>query len=193
MVDLAAPNISQASNGIVNGKRYDSVTLWLHWLTAALVIALFALAEVWGFLPRGSVRRTMVGVHVSLGIILVLAVILRILWRGSFSRRLPLAGRGLLGVVAQVGHYLLYLLLLIMICTGPLNRWASGRPLNFFWLFKIPSPLSADKALHSLVISVHFWAAWTIIILAALHAVAALFHHYVLRDGVLMRMMPGRR
>lgn len=171
--------------------HYDGLTVALHWLTALLVIVLFALAEIWGFLPRGPVRETMEGLHVSLGCLLVVVVVARLLWRSFGGRRLPQPGRA--GHLVHAGHGLLYLLLLILIISGPLKRWVVGHALNFFWVASIPSPMAADRALHAPVSLVHFWAAWAIIVVAGGHALIALFHHYGLGDGVLGRMIPPLR
>jgi len=169
--------------------RYDSATVALHWLTALLVISLFALAQIWGFLPHGPARKTLEGLHVSLGCLLVVVVVARLLWRIFGGRHL--SNPGMMGKFAHAGHGVLYLLLLTQIVSGPLKRWAAGHPLNVFWLASIPSPIAATPALHAAVSLVHFWGAWAIIVVAGLHALVALFHHYTLRDGVLRRMIPA--
>lgn len=169
--------------------RYDGGEIALHWLTALLVVALFALAEIWGFLPHGAARKTLEGLHVSLGCLLVVTVMARIVWRGVFGRRLPHPGT--VGLLARAGHGVLYLLLLTMIVTGPLKRWAAGHALNFFWLFSVPSPIAAVPAWYAPINVIHFWGAWAIIVVAGLHAAMALFHHYALKDGVLRRMIPA--
>ena len=70
-------------------------------------------------------------------------------------------------------------------------RWAQGRPVQFFGL-PIPNPLDAvEQSTRHQVHAFHEWIAWTIVILAFGHALAALYHHYVLKDRVLMRMLPG--
>ncbi|GAB0117338.1 cytochrome b [Acidisoma sp. 7E03] len=170
--------------------HYDSLTITLHWLTASLVVSLFALAELWSFVPRGEVRETMEGLHVSLGCLLVVVVVTRVLWRSVGGRRLPQPGHRHL---VHAGHGLLYLLLLTMIVTGPLKRWTSDHPLNFFWVASIPSPMAVDRPLHVAVTIVHFWAAWAIIAVAGGHALIALYHHYGRGDGVLGRMIPWIR
>ncbi|HTI03384.1 MAG TPA: cytochrome b [Acidisoma sp.] len=170
--------------------RYDGLAIAFHWLTALLVVSLFAFAQIWGFLPRGPARHLLQGLHVSLGCLLVAIVIARILWRVFGSVRL--SHPGMVGKLAQAGHGVLYLLLLAMIVTGPLKRWAAGQALNVFWLFSIPSPLPAEPVLRAPVGFIHFWAAWAVIVIAGLHAATALFHHYALKDGVLRRMIPLR-
>lgn len=171
--------------------QHDAGTMTLHWITAFLVVTLFALAEIWDFLPHGTARSTLELLHVSLGCLLVVTVLARLVWRGGFGRKLP--HPGITGMLAQAGHGLLYLLLITMIVTGPLKRWTRDHGLDFFWLFKIPAPFAMDRAWHAPASLIHFWAAWAIIVVAGLHAMVALFHHHVLKDGVLRRMMPGRR
>jgi cytochrome b561 len=182
--------IAGGDDGAVAAGRYDTVALTLHWLTAALVVTLFALAEIWGFLPKGPLRHGLQSIHISLGLALVAVVVLRILWRASLSRRLPSVANGLLAAAAHAMHYVLYLLLLVMIVSGPIRDWSRGHPIGFFGLFSVAAPFAVPANWHAPSSLIHFWAAWTIIVLAALHAVAALFHHYALRDGTLLRMTP---
>lgn len=174
--------------------HYDRTTIVFHWLTVALVIALFALAEVWDFFPRGSVlRKGSMSLHVSLGILLAAVVVARIIWRVFAGRRLPPATTGLQQRAAKTMHYGLYVLLVVQVALGFVFRWAQGEPFTFFRLFPIPSPFSADRALAHTVGEAHDVVAWTIIVLAVLHASVALVHHYVWRDGVLARMWPRLR
>jgi cytochrome b561 len=187
---VATRDVTERSQAGDWSGHYDGAAIALHWLTALLVVSLFALAEIWGFLPRGELRQALQGIHVSLGCLLVVTVVARILWRIVGARRPP--HPGMAGTLAEAGHGVLYLLLLAMIVSGPLKRWAAGHALNFFWLFSIPSPIAAVPALHAPVGFIHFWAAWTIVVFAGLHAIIALFHHYALKDGVLRRMIQRR-
>ncbi|HEX3983942.1 MAG TPA: cytochrome b/b6 domain-containing protein [Acidisoma sp.] len=188
-----ATRIALGDDGSAAGSRYDTTALALHWLTAALVVTLFALAQIWGFLPKGPLRHSLQSIHMSLGLALAAVIVLRILWRASLSRRVPPIDHGILAVAAHAMHYLLYLLLIIMITSGPIRHWSQGQPIGFFGLFSVPAPFTVPTAWHKPASLVHFWAAWTIIVLAALHAAAALFHHYMLKNGTLLRMMPSRR
>jgi cytochrome b561 len=174
--------------------RYDGIGIAVHWITAALVIVLFALAQGWGFLPRGNpARHFMQSLHVALGLVLTVTLLLRIVWRAAFGRRLPPASTGVVELAARGMHYVLYCLLVLMVIAGFGKQWLGGHSVGFFSLFSIPSPIPADRAWLSVANTAHSWGAWAIIILAGLHAAAALFHHYLLRDAVLRRMLPGRR
>jgi len=170
--------------------RYDRATIVLHWLTAGLVVTLFLLAEGWGFFPR-DIRQAGQSLHVSLGILLAVVLVARLLWRGGPGRRLPPADAGLLGWAARAAHLSLYGLLVAQAALGILFRWAEGEPLQVFGLFTLPAAFAPDRDLARSLIGLHNTVAWVIIALAGLHAAAALVHHYVLKDGVLRRMLPG--
>jgi cytochrome b561 len=170
--------------------RYDRWTICLHWLTALLVIGLFAAAYVWNSLPPGTpLRKWLQATHISFGLLFTVVFILRLFWRSSRGRKLP-AESSLSGVLSKGMHHLLYVLLTAQILLGFLLRWAQGEPFFFFGLFSVPSLFGPDKGLAHIFEWLHNYAAWTIIILAAGHAVAALVHHYFMRDGVLRRMLP---
>jgi cytochrome b561 len=171
--------------------RYDAITILLHWGTALLVVTLFGLAEFWGFLPRGTpLRHEVQGLHISLGLALAAVLALRIAWRLGFGRTLPEIESTLPYWAAKSVHYLLYILLIVQVALGFLFRWAQGEAFTFFGLFTIPSAFAADKSLARTIGEAHDLAGWGIVLLAGLHAAAALFHHYALRDGTIKRMLP---
>ena len=173
--------------------RYDAGTITLHWLTALLVVTNFALAQIWRFLPNHSPQQaSLEHLHISLGVVLAAVLVVRITWRLTHRHRfVDTAGR-LAGLAARTAHFLLYGLLAAMVLTGLGKRWIPGRPAVLFGL-PIPSPFAFDPAWRPYANTIHHYAAWTVVILAGLHAIAALFHHYGRRDGVLERMLPGPR
>ena len=174
--------------------RYDDPAMVLHWATALLVVTLWLMAQAWGFLPRGTTPRlALMSLHVSLGLTLMLVLAARIAWRLGPARRLPPADTGWLEAAARGVQYLLYALLICIVIAGLFNRWLHGDAMTFFWLFTIPSPVAKSKALAGTVNAIHNWLGYAILAVAAAHASAALFHHYVLRDDVLLRMIPGPR
>ncbi|MBA8880653.1 cytochrome b [Phyllobacterium myrsinacearum] len=174
--------------------HYDHATIAFHWLTALLVIALFGSAEIWKQLERGTwLRKDLQSVHISLGILLAVTIILRVIWRTVRRGDLPPATTGLQEIAARLVHVALYVLLCLQVILGFLFRWAQGEPFEFFGLFPIPHLFTVDPALRSTFGELHNLVGWTIIVVAALHAIAALIHHYVLNDHVLVRMRPAKR
>ena len=170
-------------------SRYDGVSIALHWTTVVLVLSLFALGELWGFAQR-PLQHELIALHMSLGILLGLAVAARIVWRLMPGHQVTPADAGLIDRLARGVHWLLYALLIVQSLFGWVVRWSEGRPMSFFGLL-IPSPLTpVAPATHEMLQTVHGWIGWAIVIIALGHAAAAFYHHFVLRDAVLVRMLP---
>ena len=87
-------------------------------------------------------------------------------------------------------HHALYVLIVAEVVLGFLTRWTDNQALNLFGLL-IPSPFgNFSKATGGLVDDIHAVNAWLIMVLVGGHILAALGHHYLLKDGVLRRMLP---
>jgi cytochrome b561 len=170
--------------------RYDAVTIAFHWATAALVLVLFGSALLWQYAPRDWGMRSLQDIHVSLGIALAAVLVGRLLWRIFASRRLPAEGTTLTKLLSRIVHIALYALLAIQVALGFGIQWFGGEALSFFGLFSIGSPFGGDRSLSHQAETLHNITAWTTIYLVAGHAAAALIHRYVLKDGVLKRMLP---
>jgi cytochrome b561 len=191
----AATNRGVAAVRIAAGDdrmRHDGLAIALHWLTVLLVLTQFGLAELWSYVPPAA-RHTMIVAHMSFGILLTLVLILRIGWRLVPGHQIRAATAGWAELASKAVHYLLYGLLAAEAALGFVLRWSGNQAMSFFGLL-IPPPIAPfSKPAQQLVGDVHNWIAWTIVILAAGHATAALFHHYILNDDVLRRMLPGRQ
>jgi len=175
------------------GTTYDGVAITLHWATALLVVLQFALGETWDWFAKPT-RETMQSVHVSFGMLLAALIVARLVWRWIPGHQLSPLEAGWIKIASKSVHYLLYVLLVAQAATGFAWRWAQGHAVEFFGLFGIPGPYGAvDKATRHLLHDVHGKVGWAIIILAFGHALAALYHHYVLKDRVLGRMLPFAR
>jgi cytochrome b561 len=171
--------------------RYDGVAITLHWLTAGLVAEQFIVAQAWGFFERPT-RQVLLSTHTSFGVLLAAVLAVRIIWRLVPGHQVRAADVGWVEIASKAVHYILYTLLACEVTLGIAARWSDNKPLSVFgWL--LPSPFgSFSKDTHHLVMNAHEWIAWLIIGLVAMHAAGALFHHYVLHDDVLTRMLPPR-
>ena len=173
--------------------NYDNVAISLHWLTALLVVVLFGLAETWDYFPKPT-QESLQSLHVSLGLLLTVVVLARIIWRLIPGHQLPAIGGEWVKLASKAVHYLLYILVAVQVCLGFAFRWAQGHPVSFFGLFAIPGPYGAvARPTRQLIGAFHEYAGWAIIIIALGHAFAALYHHYRLHDRVLGRMLPMAR
>jgi cytochrome b561 len=174
-------------------ERYDRVTIGLHWVTAALVLVLFGTAWLWNNTPREWGLHRLEDVHVSLGIALAVALAARLLWRAFAGRRLAAVGNAVTGTLSKLVHGLLYVLLAAQVGLGFSLRWLQGEEFSFFGLFSVPQLFASNRTLSHQVELIHNYVGWGIVIVAGGHAVAALVHRYVLKDGVLGRMLPLAR
>jgi cytochrome b561 len=167
--------------------QYDQKTIWLHWLTAGLVATLWGLAQIIDFFPNAQ-RVYPRSAHILLGVLLVLIYAFRLIWRNTNGAHLPPADTGWMHLAARAAHWGLYLLVAATLVAG--LTYEAARADNILNLFQLPSIAPGDKALRRELGGYHELAANSVLILAGLHAVAALFHQYVLKDGVLRRMLP---
>ena len=175
-----------------DGTNYDRVAIALHWATAFLVIANFTLAQTWDWFAK-PVKGLMEDTHMSFGVLLAAAVIARLVWRWLPGHQLSSLEAGWVRLVSKATHYLLYGLLVIEAGLGFAFRWGAGRPMEFFGLGILPLTGAIDKALRHDLREIHEKIGWAIIILALMHALAALYHHYALKDRALERMLPAVR
>ena len=173
-----------------DGMNYDAVAIALHWATAFLVVANFVLAQTWDWFAKGT-RGLMEDTHMSFGVLLAVVVVTRILWRLIPGHQVSSLEAGWVRLASKGMHYLLYALLAAEAALGFTFRWGAGRPMAFFGAGIPPLIGAIDKPLRRELREIHEWIGWAIIIIALLHALAALYHHYVLKDRVLRRMLPG--
>jgi len=173
-----------------DGTHYDSVAIALHWATALLVVTQFGLAETWDYFAKPT-QDSMQALHMSFGVMLTMVIIARLVWRLIPGHQLRSLEIGWVRIASKGTHYLLYGLLVVAVALGFALQWSRGHPVNFFGA-GIPGPFGPfDRPVRGQIKELHNYVAWTIIILAGLHAAAALYHHYVLKDRVLERMLPG--
>ena len=175
-------------------QNYGRVAQALHWLTAILVLAAFLASTGGGearvYAPDRDAQRML---HESLGIAVLIIVLVRLAWR-AFDRapdEPPMPGW--MTLAAAASHWLLYLLLLAIPLTAIIGAWAEGHPRTLYVLPDLPSPFAADPGTHAFgawITNLHTWLGDAIMWLAGLHAVAALGHHFVLRDRTLVSMLP---
>jgi cytochrome b561 len=175
-----------------DGSTYDGVAIALHWATAFLVIANFTLAQTWDWFAKPA-RELMEDTHMSFGVLLTAVIVARLLWRFIPGHQVSSLEAGWMRLASRAMHYVLYLLLIAEASLGFAFRWGAGRPMAFFGTGIPPLIGEMARPLRHQLREVHEWIGWTIIAVALLHALAALYHHYVLKDRVLVRMLPSGR
>ena len=172
--------------------NYDNVAIALHWATALLVVVQFALAETWDWFAPDTTER-MERLHVSFGVLLTAVIVARLIWRWIPGHQRSPLDIGWMRTAATSVHYLFYVLLVAQAGLGLAIGWGSGHPIHFFGI-PIPDPIGTlERATRHELREIHEKVGWAIIILAFGHAMAALYHHYSLKDRVLGRMLPLAR
>jgi len=170
---------------------YGLVPIITHWLVAVAVFGLFGLGlwmtELTYYDPWYRLGPWW---HKGVGVMLLAVVILRLLWRLADRAPEPPTGhRPRERRLAVATHTLLYLLLFALPVSGYLISTADGSGLAVFGWFTIPATVSGIEQQEDVAGSVHLALAVILIALAALHALAALKHHFIDKDRTLLRML----
>lgn len=184
------PDMTTSAPAALAGLRHNATIIRLHWLTAALVGLLWLIGQTIDFAPSGPLRVGYRSVHIVLGAALAVVLLVRIGWRLRHDGMLPPLDSGLRLYAAKAIHLVLYALLGLVVGLGLANTWVRGDSL--FGLFSIPAFDPGNTALRRTVGGWHELAANAVLIVAGVHAAAALFHHLILRDATLNRMLPWR-
>ena len=168
--------------------KYPPLRIGLHWLMVVLLVAVYAAMELRDIFPKDSIARdNMKTWHYMLGLSVLALVVVRLLARwwqaGPPALPAPAWQTGL----AKVIHIALYIFMIGMPLAGWLILSTAGKPIPFFGL-ELPALLSPDKALSRQIKDIHEIVATVGYFVIGLHALAALFHHYVLKDNTLKRM-----
>jgi cytochrome b561 len=179
---------------ILNSKaRYGAAPQALHWLTVLFVICGWLLGQFGDVLPKGQGRAIGLLAHMTLGQCVIALLIFRLLWRIANPPPPPEAtplGR-LVELAGKLSHYALYALLLIVPILGIIVQLKRGNALPVFGFWSVSSPWPTDRGLARSILGIHGYLADGLLILAGVHASAALVHHWVWRDRTLKRMLPG--
>jgi cytochrome b561 len=174
--------------------RYGIVAQTFHWVIVALVVLQFVIGITAHGLPVSMERLVLLARHKSIGFTIFGLVVLRLCWRLYSPAPQPLpVPQPVFRVAAHLSHALLYALLLCMPLVGWLLSSASNLTVSWFGLFSLPNLVSPDRRLAHWLLLTHQSMAWLLLAVAMLHIGAALWHHLILKDEVLLRMLPFRR
>jgi cytochrome b561 len=154
------------------------------------VTALYLLGERMEEAPDRAAKVAAQDLHVSVGVLLFAFLAARLLWSAGQPKPAPLEAKRLFRIAAAAVQLLILLMIAVLLITGPLSVWSTGRSIEVFNLFSLPSPFAARApAIHELAEDVHGAASKLFWPLIALHVAGALKHLVVDRDGTLQRML----
>lgn len=172
-------------------NKYARSQILFHWLTVFLLIVAYATIELRGLAVKGTWQRSAVIItHFSAGfcVMILMAARLYLRTRKTTPPITPQVARWQTGM-SHLVHTLLYTLFVVLPVLGLTSRYLSGKEWSLFGL-NMPVASTPDPATASMLISWHETLAPLGYWLIGLHALAAIFHHYVMRDDTLRRMMP---
>lgn len=171
--------------------RFGNVAQAFHWLTAILVL----LAFIFG--PEGSEQRVYLPthdferqLHETLGLCVLALAVLRLLWRMLDRRPEPEPLARWMELSSKAVQVALYGLLFAVPLTAITGAWLEGHPLTLLGGLQIAPPIGPSHGSGQTIAEIHAWLGDAILWLAGLHAAAAIYHHLVLKDGVLLSMLP---
>lgn len=172
-----------------NKSRYSAVSLTLHWLTAAMVLAQVILVNLH---EAEEGPDPFVGWHKAVGMTILVLTLVRLGWRISNpSPAMPEGMPAWQKFLARAVHVGLYVLLIGLPLTGWLASSAAGRDISWFGLFNWPLlPVGGGREVAGQFMDIHELGVKALWVLLVLHVAAALKHHFVDKDNVLHRMLP---
>lgn len=173
-----------------NSQGYGLVAILFHWLSALTIISLFALGFWMVELNYYSEwYRTGPYIHKSVGLILLALTIMRVIWRLMNPEPNSLSNNVLENKAAKYTHKALYISLFIILISGYLISTADGRGIEVFDWVIVPSLGELFNEQEDIAGLLHQYTAYFIIVLALIHGLAALKHHFINRDNTLTRML----
>jgi cytochrome b561 len=169
---------------------YEPALIAIHWITVLVFIVIFSAIELRGYFPRGSATRDLLlATHKSCGMLILLLVLVRVVIRGrnpapSIVPAPPAWQNG----IAHLVHLTLYAAMIAMPLLGWAMTSAGDHPIPFFGL-SVPPILAPNKELSKTLAEIHEFIGNALYFVIGFHALAALAHHYLLKDNTLLRMV----
>lgn len=174
--------------------EFGSLAKWLHWLVAIGIFVLIYLGLQQSEMDSGPDRNAIRALHGSIALLVFTLMTVRVAWR--FMNDVPAHPDGVPGwqrIGATLVHLGIYIAVFAQIIAGALIVGTGGKALPFFGLFSVPLPIAENRPNHEFWEGVHEFNWKIIAVLLALHVLAALYNHFVVKNDVLRRMTVGIR
>ncbi|HAT31226.1 MAG TPA: cytochrome b [Janthinobacterium sp.] len=172
--------------------RYTKTAILLHWLTALLIVCAFTLGlimtDIHGLTPT---KLKYYSWHKWMGVTVLGLACLRVLWRMSHTPPPhPASMATWQKKAADAMHVMFYVLIFAVPVSGYFYTLSAGVPVVYLGLFQLPVLMAPNPELKPLLKEIHYVLTMTMAAAVLAHALAALKHHFIDRDGVLRRMLP---
>jgi len=174
-----------------NAQQYTLFAIGLHWWIAILIFITFPLGVYMHDLPLSPYKLKLYSWHKWIGVTVFMFAVVRMSWRAS---HIPPALPDSLPQWQKLASHITHMLLYVLIVAVPLSGWlmSSAKGFQTVWLGVLPIPdlIGKDKALGDLLLIVHKSLNVSLLVLVAMHVMAALKHHFIDKDNILRRMLP---
>lgn len=178
----------------MQNKVLSTTTRFFHWTSSLLFLGILA----FGFYITQTSDYQWMGLHKSIGALAIIIFLSRFIWRlhEGFGSLSPV--RGFMSLVAAVVHWFLMIAIILMPVSGIMMSVGSGRGLSIFGLSLIDSSPDPDKSGSFIAVNeqlayigheTHELLPWFILAILALHIIAALKHHFLMKDNALKNML----
>ena len=176
-------------------KNTDQTFGWLaktfHWLMAFMIIVLLCVGLYMADLEPSADKWKLYGIHKATGLVVLFLGLSRLFWR--LANPVPRPNPSLphwQNKAADLVHYALYALMILIPTAGFLMSYLGNYPIDFYGFFTIPALGHENKEWGDFFEDTHSILAFTLIGLLCAHIGAALYHHFFIKDSILRRMLP---
>lgn len=172
-------------------ERYRLPARVLHWLVALALPFQIYLGWAAEFASTRETEFRLIRLHYQVGVTLAALMVLRITWRMAVGVPASLVGEpAWRNRMASLAHWAIYALLFLLPASGYVIWVWMEAPRDVFGLFDLPrlfTPPVEDETWRAIAWHVHYWSGWTLIGLVFLHVGTAIWHEFVLRDGLIRK------
>lgn len=171
--------------------EWGIITQIFHWGMFCLIIGQYTLAYTMIDMPPSDQKWALFAWHKQMGVTLFLLVFLRLWWREKNpipkdSEKAPRWDH----ILGKSNIWILYTLLFAFPLTGLLMSILGGHSVSYFNLFTIPVLMQGPNIYAEILLEAHIWISYILYVVVALHILGGLYHHFVLKDTILLRMLP---
>lgn len=185
--------IAEEKSARAEDQKFGPVAIFLHWAIAACIVLSVAFGLISGFADTAEVTQATLAIHQSVGVTIFALAVVRVAWRLTHPAPplLPSTPKSQ-KIAAAATHATLYVILFALPVTGYVGLAARGRPITIFGLFDLPNVIARSLKTSAAFQNVHNNLQYFLYGLLVLHIGAALYHQFVMKDGLLSRMWPRK-
>ncbi len=171
-------------------ENYGLISRLFHWIIAIFIISMLSVGFIMTGIQQFELKMEVYKIHKALGVTLLVLVILRLLWKfNNITPMLPKTTPFWQVIASRMNVLLFYVMMFLMPISGLLMSLLNGHAIDYFGFFKIAPFFSEATLAGSIARQTHIYSSYAFVILLILHIMAAFYHHLVLKDNILWRIV----